>query len=185
MFTHHQELVYAWGMTHSKTVSQLIWIVLKLRFMASLELGLRLSANGKVEAVLVLTRETGLLFPNIYFCQWEWREKSIRIAWCGWNSLTWPRPSVCPRSRVAKVTRKSSALDQFGSSLVWIFLLNKSREECYDPLLFSFLGLLLASGKALGQEQHDTASPSKMKQRRSSQALTRWWAFFSDDRTDS
>lgn len=107
---------------------------------------------SKAEVVLVLIWDTVRFFPNVYFCQWKGRKKRIGEAWCGWNSLKWPRRHNMPCSRVAKVTRNWSALDRFGKPLVGIFLLHKSREEWALPC--SFLGFLLAPQKALGQEQN-------------------------------
>lgn len=140
------------------------WIVLTVGCIASqLELGLSLSAS-KGEACRCLSERPSFSFlAFISVRENEGRRALGRLAEdeTPWDDLG---QTVCPRASVAKVTRNASALERSGNSLVWIFLLHKAREECYDPLLCSFLDFLLAPQKALGQEQDDIFQNETVKQ---------------------
>lgn len=156
------------------------WIVLKVGFMASqLELGLSLSAS-KGETCRCLSER--LSFSFLAFISISENEGRRALGRLDEDETPWDDlgQTVCPRARVAKVTRNASALEQLGNSLVWIFLLHKSREECYDPFLCSFLGCLLAPQKALGQELDDIFQNQAVKQGKARQDLTCCWVFSYD-----
>lgn len=168
-----------------KDSTSITWTVLKVEFIASqLGLGLSLSAS-KGEACLCLSERPSFSFlAFISVSENEGRRALGRLdedetPWDDWGQ------TMCPRARMAKVTRNVSALERFGNSLLWILLLHKSREECYDPLLCSFLGFLLDPQKALGQEQDDIFQNETVKQGKASQDLTCCWVFFSYDRAGS
>lgn len=149
------------------------WIVLTVGCIASqLELGLSLSAS-KGEACRCLSERPSFSFlAFISVRENEGRRALGRLAEdeTPWDDLG---QTVCPRASVAKVTRNATALERFGNSLVWIFLLHKAREECYDPLLCSFLDFLLAPQKALGQEQDDIFQNETVKQGKARQDMAR------------